>query len=134
MPRVPSPQVCREPWSQAGLNLGNHDSRLLFFFPIRGQVQQQDTSSERIDHYPGLSGKGLCARALYDYQAGNVLQPCHLKPQGPRSGGRICGLPRGESPGASEGKAGGCGGRVGGCPAQLRPPHTLRAATCCPLV
>ncbi|EPY80911.1 hypothetical protein CB1_000778005 [Camelus ferus] len=32
-------------------------------------VQQQDGSSEHVDHYPGLSGKGLCARALYDYQA-----------------------------------------------------------------
>ncbi|KAF7484943.1 drebrin-like protein isoform X1 [Marmota monax] len=36
------------------------------------QVQQQDTGSEHIDHYTqgqGLSGQGLCARALYDYQA-----------------------------------------------------------------
>ncbi|XP_047416250.1 drebrin-like protein isoform X1 [Sciurus carolinensis] len=35
-------------------------------------VQQQDTGSEHIDHYTqaqGLSGQGLCARALYDYQA-----------------------------------------------------------------
>nr|XP_012422698.1 PREDICTED: drebrin-like protein isoform X2 [Odobenus rosmarus divergens] len=32
-------------------------------------VQQQDASSEPVDHYPELSGKGLCARALYDYQA-----------------------------------------------------------------
>ncbi|XP_046951457.1 drebrin-like protein isoform X3 [Lynx rufus] len=32
-------------------------------------VQQQDAGSEHVDHYPGLSGKGLCARALYDYQA-----------------------------------------------------------------
>uniref|UniRef100_A0A8C0DIH6 Drebrin like n=1 Tax=Balaenoptera musculus TaxID=9771 RepID=A0A8C0DIH6_BALMU len=37
-------------------------------------VQQQDTSSERIDHYPGLSGKGLCARALYDYQAADETE------------------------------------------------------------
>ncbi|XP_047701271.1 drebrin-like protein isoform X2 [Prionailurus viverrinus] len=36
---------------------------------VRGQVQQQDAGSEHVDHYPGLSGKGLCARALYDYQA-----------------------------------------------------------------
>ncbi|XP_034520738.1 drebrin-like protein isoform X2 [Ailuropoda melanoleuca] len=32
-------------------------------------VQQQEAGSEHVDHYPGLSGKGLCARALYDYQA-----------------------------------------------------------------
>ncbi|KAK2500219.1 hypothetical protein MC885_009189 [Smutsia gigantea] len=32
-------------------------------------VQQQDASSEHASRYPGLSGKGLCARALYDYQA-----------------------------------------------------------------
>lgn len=32
-------------------------------------AQQQDAGAERVDHYPGLSGKGLCARALYDYQA-----------------------------------------------------------------
>ncbi|XP_042558303.1 drebrin-like protein isoform X7 [Dipodomys spectabilis] len=36
------------------------------------QVQQQGASAELIDHYAqgrGLSGQGLCARALYDYQA-----------------------------------------------------------------
>ncbi|XP_063465682.1 drebrin-like protein isoform X8 [Symphalangus syndactylus] len=35
-------------------------------------VQQQGASSEHIDHHiqgQGLSGQGLCARALYDYQA-----------------------------------------------------------------
>ncbi|XP_012888442.1 PREDICTED: drebrin-like protein isoform X2 [Dipodomys ordii] len=35
-------------------------------------VQQQGASAELIDHYAqgrGLSGQGLCARALYDYQA-----------------------------------------------------------------
>lgn len=37
-------------------------------------VQQQDTSSEPVDHYPGLSGKGLCARALYDYQAADETE------------------------------------------------------------
>lgn len=40
------------------------------FFPAHEQVQQQDAGAERMDHYPGLNGKGLCARALYDYQAG----------------------------------------------------------------
>ncbi|XP_031300876.2 drebrin-like protein isoform X1 [Camelus dromedarius] len=37
-------------------------------------VQQQDGSSEHVDHYPGLSGKGLCARALYDYQAADETE------------------------------------------------------------
>uniref|UniRef100_A0A673T885 Drebrin-like protein n=1 Tax=Suricata suricatta TaxID=37032 RepID=A0A673T885_SURSU len=32
-------------------------------------VLQQDAGSEHATHYLGLSGKGLCARALYDYQA-----------------------------------------------------------------
>ncbi|XP_045053245.1 drebrin-like protein isoform X2 [Desmodus rotundus] len=32
-------------------------------------VQQPDASSVHMGHYPGPSGKGLCARALYDYQA-----------------------------------------------------------------
>lgn len=39
------------------------------------QVQQQDTGTEHVDHYTqghGLSGQGLCARALYDYQAGKM--------------------------------------------------------------
>ncbi|KAF3817028.1 hypothetical protein GH733_013770 [Mirounga leonina] len=39
--------------------------------PLRqgAAAQQQDAGSEPADHYPGLGGKGLCARALYDYQA-----------------------------------------------------------------
>ena len=37
-------------------------------------MPQQDAGSEHVDSYPGLRGKGLCARALYDYQAGNVLR------------------------------------------------------------
>lgn len=36
--------------------------------------EQQDTGSVRVDHYPGLSGKGLCARALYDYQAADETE------------------------------------------------------------
>ncbi|XP_037362796.1 drebrin-like protein isoform X2 [Talpa occidentalis] len=35
---------------------------------------QQDAGSEHTDHYPGLSGKGLCARALYDYQAADETE------------------------------------------------------------
>lgn len=37
-------------------------------------VQQQDAGSVHMDHYPGLSGKGLCARALYDYQAADETE------------------------------------------------------------
>lgn len=37
-------------------------------------VQQQDASSEHASCYPGLSGKGLCARALYDYQAADETE------------------------------------------------------------
>lgn len=35
-------------------------------------VEQQGAGSQHVDHYlqgQGLSGQGLCARALYDYQA-----------------------------------------------------------------
>lgn len=38
--------------------------------PTLGQVLQQDAGAEHADGYLGLTGKGLCARALYDYQAG----------------------------------------------------------------
>ncbi|XP_069417261.1 drebrin-like protein isoform X12 [Ovis canadensis] len=44
------------------------------FYEEPPMVQQQDASSEPIDHYPGLSGKGLCARALYDYQAADETE------------------------------------------------------------
>ncbi|XP_057361270.1 drebrin-like protein isoform X12 [Manis pentadactyla] len=37
-------------------------------------VQQQDASSEHASCYPGLSRKGLCARALYDYQAADETE------------------------------------------------------------
>lgn len=50
------------------------------------QGEQQDTGSVRVDHDPGLSGKGLCARALYDYQAGTV--PTRPPPQAPQSSTR----------------------------------------------
>ncbi|XP_045684167.1 drebrin-like protein isoform X1 [Phyllostomus hastatus] len=37
-------------------------------------VQQPDASSVHVGHYPGPSGKGLCARALYDYQAADETE------------------------------------------------------------
>lgn len=39
------------------------------------QVEQQGAGAVHIDNYmqgQGLSGQGLCARALYDYQAGKI--------------------------------------------------------------
>lgn len=35
---------------------------------------QHDAGSEHVGHYLGLSGKGLCARALYDYQAADETE------------------------------------------------------------
>ncbi|KAF6085676.1 drebrin like [Phyllostomus discolor] len=37
-------------------------------------VEQPDASSMHVGHYPGPSGKGLCARALYDYQAADETE------------------------------------------------------------
>nr|CAI9699608.1 unnamed protein product [Rangifer tarandus platyrhynchus] len=37
-------------------------------------VQQQEAGSEPVEHSRGLSGKGLCARALYDYQAADETE------------------------------------------------------------
>ncbi|XP_037006146.2 drebrin-like protein isoform X2 [Artibeus jamaicensis] len=36
--------------------------------------QQPDAGSVHMGHYPGSSGKGLCARALYDYQAADETE------------------------------------------------------------
>lgn len=80
------------------------------FFPVCGQVQLQDAGAQHADSYPELSGKGLCARALYDYQAGNVLLP---PPQaiGPQIGGQCWGPQGCQQRRWSE-------GTVGGRPAQ----------------
>lgn len=61
-------------------------------FLIPEQVQQQDVGAEQVDHY--LSGKGLCARALYDYQAGMcwVLAPSNESASGEEVLGSFCGL------------------------------------------
>ncbi|KAM5302846.1 drebrin-like protein isoform 2-T2 [Glossophaga mutica] len=37
-------------------------------------VQQPDAGSVHVGHYPAPSGKGLCARALYDYQAADETE------------------------------------------------------------
>lgn len=78
----PLPSVCCAPYPRPveSLERGPQGSLL----SMRGQVQQQEAGSEHVDHYPGLSGKGLCARALYDYQAGNVRRPGHSHCRAPR--------------------------------------------------
>lgn len=72
VPCPPPPKSVLSPGLGQG-RLGSPGPQTSPFFPIHGQVQLQEASSAHVDHYPGLSGKGLCARALYDYQAGNVL-------------------------------------------------------------
>ncbi|XP_016046222.2 drebrin-like protein isoform X3 [Erinaceus europaeus] len=45
------------------------------FYEEPPMVQQQHAAgTEHVDHYLGLSGKGLCARALYDYQAADETE------------------------------------------------------------
>ncbi|XP_054979892.1 drebrin-like protein isoform X2 [Sorex araneus] len=44
------------------------------FYEEPPMLQQQDAGSAHADHYLGLSGKGLCARALYDYQAADETE------------------------------------------------------------
>ncbi|XP_073095333.1 drebrin-like protein isoform X7 [Manis javanica] len=72
---APSQAGCRAPScrsSSPSLRPTSAESQLSHVKLPQGpwQVQQQDASSEHASCYPGLSGKGLCARALYDYQAG----------------------------------------------------------------
>nr|XP_058929743.1 drebrin-like protein isoform X2 [Kogia breviceps] len=64
---VPSAPPCSVPVEEEAVYEEPPEQETLYEEPP--MVQQQDTSSEPTDHYPGLSGKGLCARALYDYQA-----------------------------------------------------------------
>ncbi|XP_067601808.1 drebrin-like protein isoform X2 [Pseudorca crassidens] len=69
---VPSAPPCSVPAEEEAVYEEPPEQETLYEEPP--MVQQQDTSSERIDHYPGLSGKGLCARALYDYQAADETE------------------------------------------------------------
>uniref|UniRef100_A0A8C6BBX1 Drebrin like n=1 Tax=Monodon monoceros TaxID=40151 RepID=A0A8C6BBX1_MONMO len=69
---VPSAPPCSVPAEEEAVYKEPPEQETLYEEPP--MVQQQDTSSERIDHYPGLSGKGLCARALYDYQAADETE------------------------------------------------------------
>ncbi|XP_007463749.1 PREDICTED: drebrin-like protein isoform X5 [Lipotes vexillifer] len=69
---VPSTPPCSVPAEEEAVYEEPPEQETLYEEPP--MVQQQDTSSERIDHYPGLSGKGLCARALYDYQAADETE------------------------------------------------------------
>nr|XP_030727153.1 drebrin-like protein isoform X5 [Globicephala melas] len=69
---VPSAPPCLVPAEEEAVYEEPPEQETLYEEPP--MVQQQDTSSERVDHYPGLSGKGLCARALYDYQAADETE------------------------------------------------------------
>ncbi|KAJ8789891.1 hypothetical protein J1605_021589 [Eschrichtius robustus] len=69
---APSAPPCSVPVEEEAVYEEPPEQETLYEEPPTGQ--QQDTSSERIDHYPGLSGKGLCARALYDYQAADETE------------------------------------------------------------
>ncbi|TKC34494.1 hypothetical protein EI555_020830 [Monodon monoceros] len=69
---VPSAPPCSVPAEEEAVYKEPPEQETLYEEPP--MVQQQDSSSERIDHYPGLSGKGLCARALYDYQAADETE------------------------------------------------------------
>ncbi|XP_068406341.1 drebrin-like protein isoform X2 [Eschrichtius robustus] len=69
---APSAPACSVPVEEEAVYEEPPEQETLYEEPP--VVQQQDTSPERIDHYPGLSGKGLCARALYDYQAADETE------------------------------------------------------------
>ncbi|XP_036846850.1 drebrin-like protein isoform X14 [Manis javanica] len=76
---APSQAGCRAPScrsSSPSLRPTSAESQLSHVKLPQGpwQVQQQDASSEHASCYPGLSGKGLCARALYDYQAADETE------------------------------------------------------------
>lgn len=112
---------CPSPWP--GVSPGHGQAKVTettAFFPVCGQVQPQDAGAEHVDSYPELSGKGLCARALYDYQAGNEPLP---PPQatGPQIRGQ-CRGPQGCRQRWRE-------GTVGGRPAQ---PFLCASGSCSP--
>ncbi|XP_048195267.1 drebrin-like protein isoform X2 [Perognathus longimembris pacificus] len=81
-PTVSSPRkdVCEEPvpstpfmvQAEEEATYEEHPEQETLYEEPPLQVQQQGAGVELIDHYvkgQGLSGQGLCARALYDYQA-----------------------------------------------------------------
>ncbi|XP_054941099.1 drebrin-like protein isoform X4 [Physeter macrocephalus] len=69
---VPSAPPCSVPVEEEAVYEEPPEQETLYEEPP--MVQQQDSSSEPVDQYPGLSGKGLCARALYDYQAADETE------------------------------------------------------------
>ncbi|XP_066210572.1 drebrin-like protein isoform X1 [Saccopteryx leptura] len=70
---VPSAPACPAQAEEAAVYEEPPEQETLYEEPPM-QVQQQDAGSVHVDHYPGLSGKGLCARALYDYQAADETE------------------------------------------------------------
>ncbi|KAK1334701.1 hypothetical protein QTO34_004267 [Cnephaeus nilssonii] len=69
---APSAPACPVPVEEEAVYEEPPDQETLYEEPPVGE--QQDTGSVRLDHDPGLSGKGLCARALYDYQAADETE------------------------------------------------------------
>nr|KAF6319352.1 drebrin like [Myotis myotis] len=78
----PSAGVCEEPAPSAPECLVQAEEEAMYEEPPEQETlyeeppmgEQQDPGSVCVDHYPGLSGKGLCARALYDYQAADETE------------------------------------------------------------
>ncbi|XP_036183014.1 drebrin-like protein isoform X4 [Myotis myotis] len=78
----PQPGVCEEPAPSAPECLVQAEEEAMYEEPPEQETlyeeppmgEQQDPGSVCVDHYPGLSGKGLCARALYDYQAADETE------------------------------------------------------------
>ncbi|XP_032730959.1 drebrin-like protein isoform X1 [Lontra canadensis] len=66
---APSPPPCPVQAEEEAVYEEPPEQETVYEEPPMEHVPQQDAGSEHVDHYPGLSGKGLCARALYDYQA-----------------------------------------------------------------
>ncbi|XP_059512002.1 drebrin-like protein isoform X3 [Myotis daubentonii] len=78
----PQPGVCEEPAPSVPECLVQAEEEAMYEEPPEQETlyeeppmgEQQDPGSVHVDHYPGLSGKGLCARALYDYQAADETE------------------------------------------------------------
>lgn len=73
---APSAPACPEPDEEEAVYEEPPEPEQEAFYeePPMVQQQQHDRGAEHVDHYLGLSGKGLCARALYDYQAADETE------------------------------------------------------------
>nr|KAF6267884.1 drebrin like [Pipistrellus kuhlii] len=71
-PLAPSAPACPGQAEEEAVYEEPPEQETLYEEPPVGE--QQDPGSVHLDHAPGLSGKGLCARALYDYQAADETE------------------------------------------------------------